>query len=551
MKEGLRQSMAWLHTWCGLLVCWVLLLVFAGGSASYFKEEISLWMMPELHASAAAPVTQAQAIERAAAYLQQRAPQAERWFITLPDERSVAMRVGWIAPPAAAGKEAASSPRSRFKSERIDAATGQPLARVRDTRGGEFLYRLHFDLHYLPVQWARWIVSVCALFMLVAIVSGVITHRRIFADFFTFRRNKGQRSWLDAHNATAVLALPFHLMITYTGLITLMFMIMPWGVQSAYRDQGGEKAFFEEVFPGGAGRVKAAGVAAPLTALPALAEGARQHWQGAPLALVVVNNPGDAKATVVVTRQKLATLSSLQPALLFEGVSGRQVAALGEAVSATALTRGALVGLHLAHFADPWLRVLFFLCGLCGYLMVATGALLWAVKTRQKQAKAIAAGARAGFGLRLVEALNLGAIAGLPIAFASYFWANRLLPVELAGRAQMEIHLFFAAWAIAAVLAQIRPSLGMWRLQLGAGAALFLGLPVLNVFTTHSHLGVTLLQGRGPWAVAGCDLTLLALGSALALAAHLLARRQRASQERSVPVPVRHAAHPAVAKEIA
>jgi hypothetical protein len=63
--------------------------------------------------------------------------------------------------------------------------------------------------------------------MLVAIVSGVITHRRIFADFFTFRRNKGQRSWLDAHNATAVLALPFHLMITYTGLITLMFMIMP------------------------------------------------------------------------------------------------------------------------------------------------------------------------------------------------------------------------------------------------------------------------------------------------------------------------------------
>jgi hypothetical protein len=75
MKEGLRQSMAWLHTWCGLLVCWVLLLVFAGGSASYFKEEISLWMMPELHASAAAPVTQAQAIERAA-LICSNAPQA-------------------------------------------------------------------------------------------------------------------------------------------------------------------------------------------------------------------------------------------------------------------------------------------------------------------------------------------------------------------------------------------------------------------------------------------------------------------------------------------
>ncbi len=28
MKQGFRQSMAWLHTWTGLLVGWVLLLIF-------------------------------------------------------------------------------------------------------------------------------------------------------------------------------------------------------------------------------------------------------------------------------------------------------------------------------------------------------------------------------------------------------------------------------------------------------------------------------------------------------------------------------------------
>ncbi|MBV8624287.1 MAG: PepSY domain-containing protein [Herbaspirillum sp.] len=524
MKEGLRQSMAWLHTWSGLLVCWVLLLVFAGGSASYFKDEISFWMMPELHATEREPVPQAQAIERAVGYLQQQAPQAERWFITLPTARSTALRVGWIG--AAPKDGPVGSTRSRFQSELLDARTGSKLA-VRQTRGGEFLYRLHFDLHYMPVQWARWIVSLCALFMLVAIVSGVITHKRIFKDFFTFRPRKGQRSWLDAHNATAVLALPFHLMITYTGLVTLMFMIMPWGIQSAYRDQGGESAFFEEVFPSGAGRGKPAGVAAPLVALAPLAAQAQQHWQGVPPALVVVNHPGDAKATVVIRREKTATLSYLQPAMVFNGLTGVEQATVGEQPSPTAVTRGVLYGLHLGHFADPWLRVLFFLCGLSGYLMVATGALLWGVKTRQKQAKAIAQGARPGFGLRLVEALNLGVIAGLPIAFASYFWANRLLPLDLAQRAQMEINVFFAAWALAAVLAQCRPSLGMWRVQLGMGAVLFIGIPVLNILTTHSHLGVTLLLGRGPWPVAGFDLLMLALGAALALAERLLARRQR------------------------
>ncbi|MNT84204.1 hypothetical protein D3C72_2241880 [compost metagenome] len=50
------------------------------------------------------------------------------------------------------------------------------------------------------------------MFMLVAIVSGVITHKKIFTDFFTFRWGKGQRSCLDAHAALSVLgfAVPFH-----------------------------------------------------------------------------------------------------------------------------------------------------------------------------------------------------------------------------------------------------------------------------------------------------------------------------------------------------
>ncbi len=43
-----------------------------------------------------------------------------------------------------------------------------------------------------------------------------------------------------------------------------------------------------------------------------------------------------------------------------------------------------MVGLHLAHFAPPLLRALFFASGLAGCLMVATGALLWAVKDAQE-----------------------------------------------------------------------------------------------------------------------------------------------------------------------
>ncbi|WP_258224210.1 PepSY domain-containing protein, partial [Stenotrophomonas sp. HMWF003] len=84
MKNGFRQSMAWLHTWTGLLVGWLLLLIFMAGTASYYREEISRWMRPELPRST---VSNEVAAERAIAFLQHKAPQAESWNVTLPDPR--------------------------------------------------------------------------------------------------------------------------------------------------------------------------------------------------------------------------------------------------------------------------------------------------------------------------------------------------------------------------------------------------------------------------------------------------------------------------------
>ncbi|HEV7314113.1 PepSY-associated TM helix domain-containing protein [Sphingopyxis sp.] len=48
MKNGFRQSMAWLHTWTGLVLGWLLFAIFVTGTASYFQEEITAWMTPEV-----------------------------------------------------------------------------------------------------------------------------------------------------------------------------------------------------------------------------------------------------------------------------------------------------------------------------------------------------------------------------------------------------------------------------------------------------------------------------------------------------------------------
>lgn len=401
MKPGFRQSMAWLHTWSGLVCGWLLFAVFLTGTAAYLRPEISLWMRPELDLARPGPDAAPTLLEQMARL----APNSTSWTIGLPTARDPAARVFWRDPQA--------GNRRGFRDAVLHPETGEVLT-ARATRGGEFFYRFHFDLHYMSPLLARWIVSLCAMFMLVAIISGIVTHRRIFSDFFTFRPGKAQRSWLDGHALVAVLALPYHLMITYTGLVTLMFLTVPWGTQLAY---GGDRAALNADIFGTAPATRPAGRPAPLVDIRPLLEEAGRHWQGGTVGRILVQHPGDANATIQLIRNDAERISFRAQTLLFSGATGARLSGTGDEAQPAAETRGVMYGLHVGRFADPLLRALFLLSGLAGSVMVATGCVLWAVRTRQQAAKR----GRVGFGTRLVEHLNLAAIAGLPVAMAAFF----------------------------------------------------------------------------------------------------------------------------------
>ncbi|MBR0663287.1 PepSY domain-containing protein [Roseomonas hellenica] len=502
MKHGFRQSMAWLHTWSGLLVGWVLFAVFLTGTVSYFRPEISLWMRPELHGAAPNP----RAAEVILAELQRRAPDVPSWNIQLPTAHNPVATAFWRDRTAERG----------FRLIQMDPRTGGELS-ARGTAGGDFFYAFHFQLYSMPPLWGRWIISFCAMFMLVAIVSGIVTHRRIFADFFTFRPRKGQRSWLDGHAILAVLALPYHLMITYTGLVTLMILTMPWAIMTNF--DGQRQAFNAAVFgieqPG-----PRSGQAAPLTPIMPLLDEASRRWQGGQVGRITVSNPGDANATILLAQRDSERLSVSRRTVIFDGTTGAFQSAREPDAPADE-TRGVMYGLHIGRFGDGAVRALLFLCGLMGTAMVATGTILWAVKQRQK------AGALSRPGARLVEILNVGTIAGLPIAVAVFFLANRLLPVDLPQRAEWEVRCFFIAWGIAALHPLLRRHRRAWQEQLWTGAVLFLAVPLVNAATTHSHLGATLRAGN--WVLAGVDLMLLVFGVLLGATARIVGRSRPAA----------------------
>jgi uncharacterized iron-regulated membrane protein len=501
--RGIRQSMSDLHTWAGLLAGWMLYAMFLTGTVSYFKDETSQWMRPEQPQQRAMP-DPALVAQRVSATLGTIAAGSSQWSFELPNERSSVIGSFWRTPGVASGKRT-------FEEASFDPVTGQRTS-ARKTLGGEFFYRFHFQFYYLPVLWGRWIAGLCAMFMLVAIVSGVITHKKIFVDFFTFRWGKGQRSWLDAHNALSVFGLPFHAMITYTGLVTLMAMYMPWGAQTAFRTPAERQTMQAQlsafIQPG-----KPAGAKAPLAPVDAMVREAQARWGRDKVGRVTITNPGDITARVAVSRGEASRVSMSPQYMLFDGVTGKLID-VKDGVGAAAETRGVLYALHLGRFSDLQLRWLYFIVSLAGTAMVGTGLVMWTVKRRQK----LPDPARPYFGFWLVERLNIASIAGLSVAMTGFLWGNRLLLLGIAARDEAEINMFFAIWGATLLYALLRPAKRAWIELLWLATAMLALLPVLNALTTDRPFWRSVAQGD--WVFAGFDLMMwafAALHAALAL----------------------------------
>lgn len=515
--EGPRQTMSWLHTWASLILGWLLYAIFLTGTLSFFQNEITVWMKPELHQSVPA-ASQVKQTEVALGYLQKHAPDAASWNIQLPNARQTSTELTI--------RKQGEDPNSRRGGERItiDSATGEVI-KARETRGGGFLYRFHFELYGFPRIWSRWFVGIATMFMLVAIISGVITHKKIFKDFFTFRPGKGQRSWLDAHNATAIFALPFHIMITFSGLLLLMFMLMPWGMKQVYpngidffyemRGQPIPKVQNKETEQGKTARQKPQSEAEPileaasLTHIEPLMHYAQSQWKTNPIGSIQISAPNTVNASIELKAAYAKNLieRNVNPSLKFNGVNG-QLDATATPVEKTSVPMGiynVVTMLHEARGVDLALRWLLFLSGIVGTLMIATGLVLWTVKRAPQQQKQ----GYTSFGYRLVEATNIAAIIGLPLAVAAYFYANRFIPIEMEMRLNWEIRCFFSIWLLTLIYAALRPSRKAWLELLLFAAVSFAFLPILNALTGGAALWQSIENQQ--WMIATFDLMSLTL----------------------------------------
>jgi glycerol uptake facilitator-like aquaporin len=374
-----------------------------------------------------------------------------------------------------------------------------------------------------------WIVGLASFTMLVALVTGVIMHRKIFREFFTFRpRKHTQRSALDLHNLTGVVALPFHFFFAFTGLVIFAsYFYFP--VSHTLLKPLHQQHEVQEANATGLPHERS-GVQAPLASVDAMVAEAKRRWAARDMAgevgYLTVAHVGDANSYVSIFRA-----GSDRVALVGEGIHFK--ASTGEVLredpprTVVSEINEFLTGLHLQHFEHWLLRWLYVLGGLLGCVCIATGFVFFVEKRKAAHAK------QGGQGSRVVDALAVTTVTGMVIAAVGMLVVNRVLPAGLDGKGDWEKLAFWGIWVLAMLHAFVRSGPvaqarmnPAWREQCWALAALSIAAVVLNWITTGDHLVKTVFTDTY-WPVAGVDLSLLATACIAVWAARKLALRKR------------------------
>ena len=553
MFASFRLSMTWLHTWSGLVLGFVLMVCFFFGALSVFDREIDRWAIPETrfepqpmpsYDRMLAPVfaelrAHPDSLSYAAGQVIGELPESD----TLPvsslyaytTHRDPVLSIG-------ASYDLPNEPRNRFEDHvhvygyaTIDPRDGSTVSDDQLKIGSEFFYPMHYSLHLRWKDLGYWIVGLAAFSMLAALVSGVVIHRKIFREFFTFRpRKQTQRSALDLHNLTGVVALPFHFFFAFTGLVIFASIYFP--APHTLLDPLHDRADVLEAEQTGLPH-EAAGVPAPLTSVDAMVTEAKRRWAARDMAgevgYLIITHVGDQNAYVSLYRAGTDQVALVGQGVHFKASTG-EVLLEEPAPSAVGSINEFLTGLHLQHFEHWLLRWLYVVGGLLGCVCIATGFIFFVEKRKKQHARA------GSQGSRIVDAMEVTTVTGMLLATLAMLMANRLLPGDLSGKGDWEEMTFWGAWLVTLVhgfwrsapvaSARLNPA---WREQCWTIAVFAVAAAVLNWATTGDHLVETILL-EPYWPVAGVDISLLVLAILAGTAARKLKRREQLAESNAL-----------------
>ncbi len=384
--------------------------------------------------------------------------------------------------------------------ERWHPETGELLP---EPRQGMVHWLIHFHRSLmLPRTYGRALVGLSGIFMLLSILTGVIIHRKILKEIFTWRFHKSIRvKWQDSHKVLSVWGLPFHIMIAFTGAwLGMVALLLPATAVIALK--GDVSAVFEAL----AGETtEPTGKRVEMVSLDTLLPQMEQYAQRT-IRTVDVERWGDETAEYHFHYRPFGTLTGLA---VIEARAETGEITLHEQATKPGITFhmvSAVTTLHFADFGGVLVKIVYALLGIALCLITVTGMMIWLEKRRFGFQ-----GERSDTFYRRLGNLTLGVCLGMVVASFSLFYANYFLPASQPDQV-FEIGLVYCVvWGSVMIYAMFREDEYRLARDLFMVSALSAaGIPVFNLLVTGSS---RYFEGSYALYVAGADFICLLTGA--------------------------------------
>ncbi|TJZ60530.1 PepSY domain-containing protein [Sphingobacterium olei] len=523
------------HTISGIIVAAILYVIFFAGSFSFFKDDISAWQKGKS--------TVAEEINPDYNYILDSLSEKHNLLGRNFDFYLLRQGHGTYVNMSTSQDTTVSKPKPKEAGQRRGRGRGgdedsayftyffadKKTGSYADSYDmGEFLYRLHFlaQLNQVPIRigtpFGYLLAGVVSFLFLFALITGLLLHwDKIKSNFFLFRPwSKWKTVWTDMHTVLGVIGFPFQLLFAITGVILIVnfVLISPF---SKLLYKGNQEQLYEDLQYNRSMKVEY--TYEPMEDsfdLNKFVEHWEEEWTDSQISRIHIRNYQDASMQITLEAKPLPKANFAGSGFVqVEVASGKLLQLKSPNTDANYIdgVKSLIYHLHFGDFGGKPLRIIFFILGLVGCVVIISGIMIWLVARDKKNIPAY----KRKFNFWASNVFLSTCLAMLPVTAFTFIMLKVLPQIN-----QSVIYsVYFYSWLVLSVYFiawRNLPTINRQTLLLSA--ILCLGVPLANGILTGLWMWNTLRTG----ALDIFFIDALFLGIAVACAYAYIKVRQQA-----------------------
>ncbi|MGH2622905.1 MAG: PepSY-associated TM helix domain-containing protein, partial [Sphingobacterium sp.] len=372
------------HTVSGIIICAILYVIFFAGSFSFFKDEISAWQSNNSYHNT--PINYAKYDElldslQTGMNLKGRDIQ----FYLQKSEAFAYINISSSKDTLLPKQDLGNNDPKYFNYDFLTQKSGDYQSSY---DMGEFLYRLHFlaQLNQVPIRigiapFGYLVAGITSFLFLFALITGLLLHwEKIVSNFFVFRPfSKWKTVWTDMHTALGVIGFPFQFIFALTGIFLILNTVLALPFEKLLYENQTEKMYQDLGFGYTSSSEYTYKALEKEVLIAPMLNNAKNKWPNSEFKRIALQNFGDQNMQIIIESDpNYAKNFSGSGLLIIQAKDQKIIAEKSPIANPNYIdqVRALLYRLHFGDFGGYPLKMIYFILGIMGCLVITSGILI-------------------------------------------------------------------------------------------------------------------------------------------------------------------------------